>query len=222
MCALLFRMWSSQTPTNVSSWMSSAGVRCTLFAGPFYRHIFNAAFTFLLIKTACVWRAECASYELLALDGDNVQLYLPLAWHKKRLAVDRTYPTPASPVKQAFLSFHVLSCLPHAHRLSSQRWIKGSVEDLHTASPSDRQREAQTHPVQIWEVGDGREPLADEKQSVVERWLMLRLFSSAAAAQRRQTTSQRESDSAMKALTNGWTLTDCDASEESKVEVQQK
>lgn len=29
------------------------------------------------------------------------------------------------------------------------------MEDLHTSPPSDRQREAQTNPVQIWEVGDG-------------------------------------------------------------------
>lgn len=43
------------------------------------------------------------------------------------------------------------------------------MEDLHTSSPSDRQREAQANPVQIWEVGDAHEPLADEKESVAER-----------------------------------------------------
>lgn len=39
----------------------------------------SAALMFLLVNTACVWHAECASYELFTLDGDNVQLYLPLA-----------------------------------------------------------------------------------------------------------------------------------------------
>lgn len=45
-------------------------------------HVFfpsAAALMFLLVHTACVWHAECASYELFTLDGDNVQLYLPLA-----------------------------------------------------------------------------------------------------------------------------------------------
>lgn len=38
------------------------------------------------------------------------------------------------------------------------------MEDLHTSSPSDRQREAQTNPVQIWKVGGGHEPPVDEKE----------------------------------------------------------
>lgn len=50
--------------------------------------------------------------------------------------------------------------------LSPQRWVKGSVEDLHTSSPSDWQREAQTNLVQIREVGGAHGPLSNEMQII--------------------------------------------------------
>lgn len=57
---------------------------------------------------------------------------------------------------KAFILYmlHVSSVISSTTCLSLQWWTKGSMEDLHTSSSSDRQREAQTYSLQIRKVGN--------------------------------------------------------------------
>lgn len=95
--------------------------------------------------------------------------------------------------------------------VSLQRWIKGSMEDLHTSSSSDRQREAQTYSLQIWEVGIAFHTALTWKGIWCRGLTGIISFLFTAVAPQRQMSLQRESDSATKALINGSTLTDCES-----------
>lgn len=203
-------MWNFQTLTNVSSWTSSVAVRCTLYAGLslFYNTV--VSYFYLWTKSICLnimlhviciydltafhtrWR-HCASFLGLSVK-ETIGLYLCCL--------------------SSYILHHMLNSF------SLQWWTKGGMENLHTSSSSHWQREAQTYSLQIWKVGNVAH------FSLIRRGILcwelittVSLFFTAEARQK-QTTSQRELDFAMKALTNGSILTNCESwSDERGVEV---
>lgn len=149
---------------------------------------------FLLVSSTCLLKLNDVS----TLDGDIVHLFS--AFSTSHIFIMHFNP----------LLLYAKMPSTTCWIVSLQRWIEGSMEDLHTSSSSDRQREAQTYSLQIREVGIVFHTGLTWKGIWCRGLIGIISLLFTAVAQQRQTSLQREPDSATKALINGSTLTDCE------------